>query len=127
MIGQQKKDIGVLEQKKSEIRQNAERLAEKYDDAYERQEILFKRAMEIVQAATSAMPHMLASEKDFANQIKSINANVQAIQKKVNYVKDKVENGEIPTRGWSSRNAAGKAMILPTKQEEIIRDAITDM
>lgn len=122
----QKQDIEMLKQKKTEICQNAERLAEKYEDAYEHQKTLFKRAIELVRAASAALPHMSGNEKEFANQIRKINALTQTLGKQIDHMKRKVEVQQNQTEGWSKQNM-GNRMVLPAKQEEVIKEVITEM
>lgn len=122
----QKQDLEALEQKKTEIRVNAERLAEKYDDAYERQKTLFKRAIELVRVAASAMPHMSTNEKEFANQIRKINTLTNTLAKQIEHMKRKVEAQQTLNEKWSKKSE-GKKLVLPAKQEEIIKEIIVEV
>lgn len=116
----------MLERKKNEIRQNAERLAEKYDNAYEHQKTLFKRAIELVRATSAALPHMSSDEKEFVAQVKNIYSLTQTLDKQIEHMRRKFEARQIQTEGWS-RNNAIKTLVLPAKQEEVIKQIITEM
>lgn len=125
MKNQQNDDISQLLDDKHLIQEKAYKLAEMHEDIMERQQSLQKRVQDILRLSLLRLPNAGAAEQEFTDQIKKIKTKVDKISQDVKQVKSKyeiqkvsVENMEITTQ---------KPIIIPQKQEEAIKEILTEM
>uniref|UniRef100_A0A1B0CE61 Putative nuclear pore complex nup88/rnup84 component n=1 Tax=Lutzomyia longipalpis TaxID=7200 RepID=A0A1B0CE61_LUTLO len=123
---QQQEEIQELVLEKKRIRDNAENLAGKYEDMYERQQTLFKRAQEVSRLVSLLSPYTLSDEKDFKQQVEKINVATKGLMKQLEVAKGKISRNQQQMDTWEKQNAQ-KEFVLPPKREEIIKKILADM
>lgn len=123
---QQKQEIAQLLKEKDKIRENAERLAELYEDVSDKQQILFKRAQEVVRLATLKTPDSSQRENDFQKQIEKINTLTKALSGNILIAKKKMEKQNIQVDQFKKENAK-KAIVLQPKVEKTILEILSEL
>lgn len=122
----QLQEVAQLQKEKEQIREKAERLAEIYEDSYERQQTLLKRSQEIIRLASSAMPHLSMGEKEFRTQIEKIHSLTKALTNKFEMIKKKMDGQRAQISQYQMENQMKKINLQP-KTEATIKDTISDM
>lgn len=123
---QQKQEIVQLQKQTDEIRENAERLAELYEDVSDKQQSLFKRAQEVVRLATLKTPDSAQHENDFRKQIEKINALTKTLGSNILIAKKKMEKQNIQVDQFKKDNAK-KTIVLQPKVERTIMELLTEL
>ncbi len=123
---QQKLEIAQLRKEKDKIRENAERLAELYEDVSDKQQILFKRAQEVVRLATLKTPDSAQRENDFQKQIEKINALTKALSGNILIAKKKMEKQNIQVDQLKKDNSK-KTVVLQPKVEKTIMELLSEL
>lgn len=118
--GQQRQEVAELIQEKSKLRETAERLAEKYEEINDRQQIILKNLHEILRLVNLRMPTAMVAERNFSEQINKIHAATKDLANNVTTAKKKMEKQQ---HFVSSDNPA-KVLTLQPKQEAILKDVI---
>lgn len=123
---QQKNEIAQLQREKDKVRDNAERLAEMYEDVSDKQQILFKRAQEVVRLATLKTSDSAAREKDFQRQIEKIHVLTKTLSSNIAIAKKKMEKQNIQMGQFEKENVK-KTVILQPKVEKTIRELLCEL
>lgn len=122
---QQQQELTQLEADKNRIRNDAERLAEMFEEINDKQQDLFKRIQDIIRLANLKLPHGMAEEKNYAAQITKINEAVKNLVNNIAMAKNKMEKQKLQIA--SEKESTRKKLILPPKQENTIKEIMTDM
>lgn len=123
---QQKDDIEQLLQDKELIQEKAYKLADMHEDIMERQQNLQKRIQDILRLASLQLPSGSSSEKDFAENIKRMKSKTDKLLQDVKQVRAKNEIQKSQLEAWNKNNE-NSTKSLPPKQEEAIKEILTDM
>lgn len=123
---QQKQEIAQLQKEKNKIRENAERLADLYDDVSDKQQILFKRAQEVVRLATLKTPDSAQRENEFQKQIEKINSLTKTLSANILIAKKKMEKQNIQVDQFKKENAK-KTVVLQPKVEKTIMELLSEL
>lgn len=123
---QQKQEIVQLQKEKNKIRENAERLAELYEDVSDKQQFLFKRAQEVVRLATLKTPDSAQRENEFQKQIEKINAITKTLSGNILIAKKKMEKQNIQVDQFKVDNAK-KTIVLQPKVEKTIMELLSEL
>lgn len=123
---QQKQEIAQLQKEKEKIRENAERLAELYEDVSDKQQSLFKRAQEVVRLATLKTPDSAQRENEFQKQIEKINALTKTLSGNILIAKKKMEKQNIQVDQFK-KDSAKKTIVLQPKVERTIMELLTEL
>lgn len=120
-----KQQLDQLQREQEIIQNNAEQLAERYEDCCEKQQKLSKNCMDLVRIATSSLPVLSAPEKNYCNEIKRINIVVKEMMKKIEQIKMKTTGQDI--QAIEGGKKGGRQFSLPPKQEDTIKDLLKDL
>lgn len=123
---QQQKDIAQLLVEKNRIRTNAERLAEMYEDACDKQQILFRRAQECVRLVVSNAPHVALAEEEFKGQIVKINEMTKVLAKNLSGAKQLMDRQKAQMKKSQAESNPSKVVLQP-KQESTIKEIISEL
>ena len=123
---QQLKDIADLQKEKETIRDKAEQLAEKIEDTFEVQNNLMKRTQELVRLATLRLPKGSFSEKKYAEMIEKISLATKTLAKNMEMLKVKMSTQQLQL-DQSHKVTKEKGLVLPPRQEEIVRQILTEL
>lgn len=120
--GQQRQEVAELLQEKDKLRENAERLADKYEEINDRQQILLKSLHEILRLVNLRMPTAMVAERNFSEQINKIHATTKELVNNVAAAKKKMEK----QHHFAAADQPSKAVTLMPKQETAIKEIITE-
>ncbi|NXJ90325.1 NUP88 protein, partial [Corythaixoides concolor] len=90
----QLEDLNYLQEERKNLREMAERLADKYEEAKEKQEDILNRLKKILRSFRSLLPVLSDSEKDMRRELQTIHDQVQHLSNAVRQVKMKKEYQE---------------------------------
>lgn len=119
---QQRQEMTELLQEKSKLRDNAERLAEKYEEINDRQQSLLKSLHEILRLINLRMPATFVAERNFSEQINKIHAATKDLAANVTAAKKKMEKQQ----QHSTTDKPAKILTLQPKQETVLKEIIAD-
>lgn len=125
MKEQQEQEISQLEVEKAKIKNDAERLAEQYEEANDRQQMLFKRTQEIIRLVNLKMPRGSIVEKNFATQLEKVDTVTKDLANGLAMAKKKLEKQEMQIKCQTENNK--KKVPLQPRQETAIKEIITDI
>lgn len=128
MKSQQQDDISALLLSKKSIQENAYRVADMHEEILEKQIKLQKRINDVCLLASLKSPTNLSQEKEVFEQIKRLKITVSKLSQDVCQVKAKHENQKKSLEKWNNFGTDDKnSTPLPPKQEESIKEFISDM
>lgn len=123
---QQKKEIQDLTDEKESMRDKAEKLAEMYDDIYEKQQTLLKRAQDIVRLSTLRLPQSSSMEKEYLNSLEKVKTKTQILIKNLEQAKVRLTTQQ-QMMEKSNKTMGDKVVNLPTNKETVIKDVLTEV
>ncbi|KAK7873136.1 hypothetical protein R5R35_006360 [Gryllus longicercus] len=101
----QVREVQALEAEKATLQQTAEKLAEKYEDAKDKQEELSKRAEQVLRIMVQKQPVVSTAEKKLAKDLEEIKERLEQfkkglaqVQAKQNYHKEQVNEWQAQQR-----------------------------
>lgn len=124
---QQRQDIAQLNTDKELIRRNAERLAERYEDACEKQQALFKRAQDVVRLVSFNNPHSAQAEQEFQQKIDKINILTKRLAACISQARSKIDNQENQISRVNTGDTKQKTFELQPRMEKVIKDELSVM
>ncbi|KFW11071.1 Nuclear pore complex protein Nup88, partial [Eurypyga helias] len=92
--GQKKKqleDLNYCQEERKSLREMAERLADKYEEAKEKQEDIMNRMKKVLRSFHSQLPVLSDSEKDMKKELQTIHDQLQHLSNAIRQVKMKKE------------------------------------
>lgn len=119
---QQRQEVAELMQEKSKLRENAERLAEKYEEINDRQQALLKSLHEILRLVNLRMPAASVAERNFSEQINKIHAATKDLVNNFAAAKNKMEKQQ----QHETTDKPAKILTLQPKQETVLKEIIAD-
>ncbi|XP_031625800.1 nuclear pore complex protein Nup88 [Contarinia nasturtii] len=117
---QQRQEVAELLQEKCKLRENAEHLAEKYEEINDRQQALMKSLHEILRLINLRMPSALVAERNFSEQINKIHAITKDLANNIAACKKKMEKQQRIT----TTDKPAKVLTLQPKQETVLKEII---
>ncbi|GLV38395.1 members only [Carabus blaptoides fortunei] len=115
--------INVLKQS---MQENAERLAEKYEDIKDKQEELTKRCEQLLILVTQKQPKPSESEKDMYKELKGAQKKITLYAKAIDQIKSKQIYQEIQMKNWHNQDKK-KETSLGSSQTKVIKANLKDM
>lgn len=119
---QQRQEMAELQQEKWKLRENAEHLAEKYEEINDRQQSHLKSLHEILRLINLRMPAAHVAERNFNEQINKIHATTKTMANNIAVAKKKMEKQQQLTKS----DKPAKSLTLQPKQETILKEIIAD-
>ncbi|KAM7412691.1 hypothetical protein PAMA_020189 [Pampus argenteus] len=128
LTGQKNKQLDEMvlcrEERKS-LREAAERLADKYEDAKYRQETIMKRVKKVLGSLQTQLPILSNSEKDMKKELQTINDQlkhmdncIKQVNMKMEYQKTQVDKDVPSARTTVSLNAQQKKVVQDVLKEQ---------
>lgn len=128
LTGQKKKQLEEFTQCKEErliLRKAAEMLADKYEDAKYRQEIIMNRVKKVLGSLQNQLPILSHSEKEMkkelqtvSDQLKHLNNCIKQVNMKMEYQKTQVDKDVPASRTTLSLNAHQKKVVQDVLREQ---------
>ncbi|XP_029923535.1 nucleoporin 88 [Myripristis murdjan] len=135
LVGQKNKqleELALCREERKSLREAAERLADKYEDAKYRQEAIMNRVKKVLGSLRSQLPVLTDSEKDMKKELQTINDQlrhldngIRQVNMKMEYQKKQVDKSGPPARATVSLNAHQKKCVQGVLKEH--GDEIADM
>ncbi|XP_065140318.1 nucleoporin 88 [Paramisgurnus dabryanus] len=105
-------DLALCREERKSLREAAERLADKYEDAKYRQEAIMNRVKQVLGSLRSQLPVLSDSEKDMRKELQTINDQlrhldngIKQVNMKKEYQKKQMNSGASPARSSLALNA----------------------
>lgn len=95
---QQELEIAQMEVDKTQIKNDAERLAELYEEINDRQQVLFKRCQEVIRLINLRMPRGETAEKNYAIQLERLESVTKNLSNNLELAKNKMYKQEEQVR-----------------------------
>ncbi|NWH85186.1 NUP88 protein, partial [Aegithalos caudatus] len=126
--GQKKKqleDLNYCREERKSLREMAERLADKYEEAKEKQEDIMNRMKKVLRSFHSQLPVLSDTEKDMKKELQTIHEQLQHLSNAIRQVKMKkeyqqkqMEKGRSPRKPSISLSAYQSKCIQAVLREE---------
>ncbi|NWU29604.1 NUP88 protein, partial [Dyaphorophyia castanea] len=126
--GQKKKqleDLSYCREERKSLREMAERLADKYEEAKEKQEDIMNRMKKVLRSFHSQLPVLSDTEKDMKKELQTIHEQLQHLSNAIRQVKMKkeyqqkqMEKGQSPRKPSISLSAYQSKCIQAVLREE---------
>lgn len=128
LTGQKNKqleDLSLCREERKSLREAAERLADKYEDAKYRQETIMNRVKKVLCSLQSQLPILSNSEKEMKKELQTINDQlkhlencIRQVNMKMEYQKTQVGKDMPGTRATVSLNAPQKKVVQDVLKEQ---------
>lgn len=119
---QQQQEVAQLLNEQTQIRANAEHLAEMYEEANDRQQALNKRLHDILRVINLKMPYAAVVEKNFGGEIEKIAAKTKDLARNISLLQKKIEKQQMVATNERKNNT--KRVQLQPKQEATIKEIL---
>ncbi|XP_064424925.1 nucleoporin 88 isoform X2 [Latimeria chalumnae] len=126
--GQKEKQLEDLEhciEERQNLREMAERLADKYEEAKEKQDIIMNRMKKVLRSFSSQLPVLSDSEKDMKKELNTINGQlrhlgntIKQVKMKMEYQNRQTEKGASPRKSTLSLSDYQKKCIYNVLKED---------
>ncbi|KAJ8343028.1 hypothetical protein SKAU_G00329560 [Synaphobranchus kaupii] len=126
--GQKKKqleDLALCREDRKSLRESAERLADKYEDAKYRQEAIMNRVKQVLGSLRSQLPVLSDSEKDMRKELQTINDQlrhlgngIKQVNMKMEYQKKQMEKGVSPGKASIALSVHQKKCVQGVLKEQ---------
>uniref|UniRef100_A0A4W6CJE6 Nucleoporin 88 n=1 Tax=Lates calcarifer TaxID=8187 RepID=A0A4W6CJE6_LATCA len=128
LTGQKNKqleELALCREERKSLREAAERLADKYEDAKYRQETIMNRVKKVLGSQQSRLPILSNSEKDMkkelqtiSDQLKHLDNCIRQVNMKMEYQKTQVDKDVPAARTTVSLNAQQKKVVQDVLREQ---------
>lgn len=123
---QQRKEIEYLEREKEAIRENAHRLAERFEEISENQDLLSKKCQNWIRQANTCLPSNAQAEKELVEEVEKINKITQSIANVPEKARENINRQNYHAQKYFE-SSKSKTFDLPEKQENTIKEILTQM
>ncbi|KAM7349949.1 nuclear pore complex protein Nup88 isoform 2-T2 [Cochliomyia hominivorax] len=123
---QQKQDIEDLEREREIIRDKAHKLAERFEEISDQQEILTKRCQDLMRQANTCLPSNTLAEKEFAQEVERVNKLTKNMINSLQKSKETI-NKQLYHISKYQENSKKKTFELPETQERTIKEILLQM
>lgn len=120
---QQRQEVTDLMLEKVKLRENAESLAERYEELNDRQQDILKKLHEVLRAVNSRFPNASAAERNFAEKINKIDAATKELANKIAVAKKKMGKQQLYETSTASPQ---RKFALQTKQADALKEVIAE-
>ncbi|XDV19894.1 hypothetical protein PO909_025290 [Leuciscus waleckii] len=128
LTGQKNKqleDLALCREERKTLREAAERLADKYEDAKYRQEAIMNRVKQVLGSLRSQLPVLSDSEKDMRkelhtihDQLRHLDNGIKQVNMKKEYQKKQMNAGVSPARSSLALNAHQRKCVQGVLKEQ---------
>ncbi|XP_061461165.1 nuclear pore complex protein Nup88 isoform X2 [Rhineura floridana] len=129
LLREQKKkqleDLGYCREERKSLREMAERLADKYEEAKEKQEDIVNRMKKVLRSCHSQLPVLSDSEKDMKKELQTVQERlrhlgnaIRQVKMKKDYQQRKMKKGMSPRKPSINLNTYQRKCIQAVLKEE---------
>ncbi|KAK7883035.1 hypothetical protein WMY93_029209 [Mugilogobius chulae] len=120
----QLEELALCREEKKSLREAAERLADKYEDAKYRQETIMNRVKKVLGSLQNQLPILSSSEKDMKKELQSISDQLKNLDNSIKQVNMKMEYQK---RQVGKDQAAEKTPVqLNAQQKKVVQDVLKE-
>lgn len=119
---QQRQEIDELVIEKAKLRENAELLAEKYEEISDKQDYLSSKLHEIHRLLNQRVPSAATADRHFSEKINRIYVSTRELSNNIALAKNKMKKQEF----YLTADTTNKEITLQPKQEETLEEVISD-
>ncbi|XP_053951323.1 nuclear pore complex protein Nup88 [Anastrepha ludens] len=120
---QQEREIADLEKERENIRETAHRLAERFEEISDQQEIITKKCQHLVRQAHTRLPTNPIADKEFAQEVERINKETKALTNAMQKARDTINKQTYHISKYN-QTAKKKTFHLPERQEKNIKEIL---
>lgn len=120
----QLEDSALCREEKKSLREAAERLADKYEDAKYRQEAIMTRVKKVLTSLQNQLPTLSSSEKDMKKELQSISDQLKNLDNSIKQVNMKMEYQK--TQVGKDQSAAKSPVLLNANQKKVVQDVLRE-
>ncbi|XP_049310430.1 nuclear pore complex protein Nup88 isoform X1 [Bactrocera dorsalis] len=120
---QQEHEIADLEKERENIRETAHRLAERFEEISDQQEIITKKCQHLVRQAHTRLPTNPIADKEFAQEVERINKETKALTNSMQKARDTINKQTYHISKYN-QTAKKKTFHLPERQEKNIKEIL---
>ncbi|TSP36111.1 Nuclear pore complex protein Nup88 [Bagarius yarrelli] len=121
----QLEDLAVCREERKSLREAAERLADKYEDAKYRQEVIMNRMKNVLGSLRNQLPVLSDSEKDMKKELQIINDqlrhlgnSITQVNMKKDYQKKQIDKGSTSARATITLNVHQRKCVQGVLKEQ---------
>ncbi|XP_018597354.1 nucleoporin 88 isoform X1 [Scleropages formosus] len=128
LYGQKQKqleDLSLCREERKSLREAAERLADKYEDAKYRQEAIMSRVKQALSCLRRQLPVLSDSEKDMrkelqtiSDQLRHLGNGIKQVKMKMEYQQKQMEKGAVPAKASIVLSAHQKKCVQGVLKEQ---------
>ncbi|KAH8420709.1 hypothetical protein KR222_002481 [Zaprionus bogoriensis] len=123
---QQLEEIVSLENEREIISERAHKLAERFEEISDNQEVLVRRCQKLMQQANATLPNSVVAEREFSQEVARINKATKTLAANFDNVKQ-LMNRQRYNIAKSQESANNKAYELPEKQKRTITEILSQL
>ncbi|XP_062122391.1 nuclear pore complex protein Nup88 [Drosophila sulfurigaster albostrigata] len=123
---QQLEEIKSLEHEREIISERAHKLAERFEEISDNQELLVRRCQKLMQEANTTLPNNVVAEREFTLEVARINKATKSLAAALDTAK-KTSNKQRYHIGKSQESGKSNTYELPEKQQRTITDVLTQL
>lgn len=123
---QQLEEIVSLENEREIISERAHKLAERFEEISDNQELLVRRCQKLMQEANATLPNNVVADREFAQEVARINKATKTMAANLDTAK-KTMNKQRYHIGKSQESGKNQTYELPDKQRRTIIDILTQL
>nr|XP_020504858.1 LOW QUALITY PROTEIN: nuclear pore complex protein Nup88 [Labrus bergylta] len=127
LTGQKKRqleDMALCKEDQKSLKEAAERLADKYEDAKYRQETIMNRVKKVLGSLQSHLPILSNSEKDMRKELQTIGDQLKHLDNSIKQVNMKMEYQK--TQVDKNAPAARTSVLLNAHQKKVVQDVLRE-
>lgn len=118
----QRQEIAELIAEKQKIRENAERLAEMYEESNDRQQNLLKKLHELLRLVNARVPGSTIADRNFAEQIEKLSAATKDLANNILLAKKKSEKHDFHQSSGDKK----PSVALPPQKEKAVKEILAE-
>ncbi|KAH8381273.1 hypothetical protein KR093_001710 [Drosophila rubida] len=123
---QQLEEIKSLEQEREIISERAHKLAERFEEISDNQELLVRRCQKLMQEANTTLPNNVVAEREFTLEVARINKATKSLAAALDAAK-KTSNKQRYHIAKSQESGNSNPYELPEKQQRTITEILTQL
>uniref|UniRef100_A0A1A8ERQ1 Nucleoporin 88 n=2 Tax=Nothobranchius korthausae TaxID=1143690 RepID=A0A1A8ERQ1_9TELE len=120
----QQEELTLCREEKKTLREAAERLADKYEDAKYRQETIMNRVKKVLCSLQSQLPILSNSEKDMKKELQTINDQLKHLDNCIRQVNMKMEYQQKQVD--KDMSSARMTVSLNAQQKKVVQDVLRE-
>ncbi|KAG2459462.1 NUP88 protein, partial [Polypterus senegalus] len=119
----QAEDLDHCMEERTHLRETAEKLADKYEDAKYKQEMIIKRIKAVLGSLQSHLPVLSDCEKEMSKELKTINDHLRHLDNGIKQVKMKKEYQD---KEMKKRNSPKTSLVLSAHQKKCVHSILKE-